>query len=125
MAGDLACGTKPHRNATITLTATDLTDATCRSCRAQLDATEVNGGRLEALFVLAITLGLRPGELRALTWDLVNLDSGIVTSGARPAEEATPRPQYFPAVLPRSCETAKHTPEHAWLQDTNPNTLGH
>jgi integrase len=92
-AGELACGTKPHRDATITQTGTNLADATCRSCRAQLDATEASGGRLEALFVLAITLGLRPGELRALTWDLVNLDGGIVhvwRSASRGGDTKTP-----------------------------------
>ena len=31
--------------------------------------------RLEALFVLSITLGLRPGELRKLGWDHVDLDN--------------------------------------------------
>lgn len=35
-------------------------------------------GRLEALFVLSITLGLRPGELRKLAWDHVDLDRGVI-----------------------------------------------
>jgi len=49
-------------------------------CRPQLgldDADEANV-RLEALFVLSITLGLRPGKLRKLTWDLVDLDRGVI-----------------------------------------------
>jgi integrase len=46
---------------------------TCISCRAQLDEHDDKALRLEALFVLAITMGLRPGELRGLTWDLVDL----------------------------------------------------
>jgi integrase len=33
---------------------------------------------LEALFVLSISLGLRPGELRQLTWDHVDLNRGVV-----------------------------------------------
>jgi integrase len=34
--------------------------------------------RLEALVVLSITLGLRPGELRKLAWDHVDLTRGVV-----------------------------------------------
>jgi integrase len=50
---------------------TDLAATTCHFCRSEigLDKTEDAGGRLEALFVLAFTLGMRPGELRILTWD--------------------------------------------------------
>jgi integrase len=36
----------------------------------------VSGDRLEALYVLAITAGLREGELLALRWEDVDLDSG-------------------------------------------------
>jgi hypothetical protein len=59
---------------------TDLTATTCRSCRAQLGLDEDGDAnrRLEALFVLSITLGLRSGELRTLTWDHVDLDRGVV-----------------------------------------------
>jgi Phage integrase family len=108
VAGDLACGTKPHRNATITTTGTNLADATCRSCRAQLDVTEASGGRLEALFVLAITLGLRPGELRALTWDLVNLDQEIIhvwRSASRGGDTKTPASRRS-LMLPKRATTA-------------------
>jgi len=58
----------------------ELKDTTCRTCRSQLgldDSDEANG-RLEAMFVISITLGLRPGELRKLTWDHVDLDGGVV-----------------------------------------------
>ena len=60
---------------------TDLADTTCRACRSQLgmDQSDNEQGRLAALFVLAITLGLRPGELRALRWDHVNLDKGVIS----------------------------------------------
>jgi len=57
---------------------TEVKEATCRSCRSQLgldDSDEANG-RLQALFVISITLGLRPGELRMLTWDHVDPGSG-------------------------------------------------
>jgi integrase len=89
--GDLACGTKPHVNATITEVSREPKEATCRSCRSQLgiDDTDNTNLRLEALFVLAITLGLRPGELRKLTWDHVDLTRsltgkcGLVTRGRR------------------------------------------
>jgi hypothetical protein len=78
--GDLACGTKPRQDAPVTEVSVELKDTTCRSCRSQLgmDDSEEADVRLEALFVLAITLGLRPGELRKLTWDLVDLNRGVI-----------------------------------------------
>jgi integrase len=78
--GKLACGTRPREQRPATEVSTDLAQTTCRFCRAEvgLDKTEDAGGLLEALFVLAFTLGLRPGELRTLTWDHVNLDRGII-----------------------------------------------
>jgi len=78
--GELACGTKPHRNATITKVGREIKETTCRTCRSQLGLDETDNAnlRLEALFVLAITLGLRPGQLRKLTWDHVDLSGGVV-----------------------------------------------
>ena len=78
--GALACGTKPRGGAAPTQVGTDLKAVTCRSCRHQLglDGTGTSFGRLEALFVLSITLGLRPGELRGLRWDHLDLDKGII-----------------------------------------------
>jgi integrase len=78
--GELACGTHPHENATITEVSREVKETTCRSCRSQLGIDETDNAnlRLEALFVLAITLGLRPGELRKLTWDHVDLNRGVV-----------------------------------------------
>src|SRR5450755_2813004 len=67
-AGELACGTWTRLKAAIAEVGTDLAGITCHFCRAELgldDHTEASG-RLEALFVLSITLGLRPGELRKL-----------------------------------------------------------
>jgi len=80
-AGDvLACGTRPHAKATIVEVSLDLKEASCRSCRAQLglDAAGDEKQRLSALFVVAITLGLRPGELRKLAWDHVDLNGRVV-----------------------------------------------
>jgi integrase len=94
--GELACGNKPHAKATITDVSTELEDTTCRSCRSQLgldDSDEVNG-RLEALFVISITLGLRPGELRKLTWDHVDLSRGVVhvwRSASKSGDTKTPK----------------------------------
>jgi integrase len=93
-AGDLACGTKPRREAT--QVSIDLADTTCRSCRAQLDL-DGDGSdllRLEALFVVSLTLGMRPGELRGLRWDHVDLDKGVVhvwRSARRGGDVKTPR----------------------------------
>ena len=74
---------------------TDLATTTCRFCRAELglDADTDEGRRLEALFVLSITLGLRPGELRKLSWDHVDLDNAVVhvwRSASRTGEVKTP-----------------------------------
>ena len=47
-----------------------------------------------ALFVLAITLGLRPGELRKLTWDHVDLDQGMIhvwRSASKSGDTKTPQ----------------------------------
>jgi integrase len=38
----------------------------------------VRGERLEALYMLAITTGMRQGELLGVTWSNINLDSGIL-----------------------------------------------
>jgi integrase len=94
--GELACGTKPREERPVTEVSTDLATTTCRFCRAEagLDKAEDAGGRLEALFVLAFTLGLRPGEVRTLTWDHVDLDSGIVhvwRSARRDGDTKTPK----------------------------------
>jgi integrase len=94
-ANVLACGTKLHAKATITDISTELKEATCRSCRNQLglDDTDDANTRLEALFVISITLGLRPGELRKLTWDHVDLARGVIhvwRSASRSGDTKTP-----------------------------------
>jgi integrase len=94
--GELACGNKPHPKATVTDVSTELKDTTCRSCRSQLgldDSDEANS-RLQALFVVSITLGLRPGELRKLTWDHVDLSRGVVhvwRSASKSGDTKTPK----------------------------------
>jgi integrase len=94
--GELACGNKPHANATVTDVSTELKDATCCSCRSQLgldDSDEANA-RLEALFVVSITLGLRPGELRKLSWDHLDLDREVIhvwRSARRDGDTKTPK----------------------------------
>ena len=50
--------------------------------------------RLEALFILSITLGLRPGELRDLAWDHVDLSRGVVhvwRSAGKSGDTKTPQ----------------------------------
>ena len=94
--GELACGNKPHRDATVTDVSAELTDTICRTCRSKLgldDSDEANV-RLQALFVVSITLGLRPGELRKLTWDHVDLDRGVVhvrRSASKSGNTKTPK----------------------------------
>ena len=65
-------------------------------------------GRLEALFVLSLTLGLRPGELRKLSWDHVDLDQGVIhvwRSASRTGDVKTPQSKRS-LVLPRRAVTA-------------------
>jgi len=92
--GELACGTRPRREATEV--GADLAATTCRSCRAQLglDGDGSDLARLEALFVLSLTLGMRPGELRGLRWDHINRDKGIIhvwRSARRGGDVKTPK----------------------------------
>jgi integrase len=101
--GQVACGNKPRKNAEPADVSADLGDTTCRACRAQLDIDADANPRLEALFVLSITLGLRPGELRALTWDHVDLDQGVIhvwRSTRRDGDTKTPKSRRS-LVLPR------------------------
>ena len=108
--GELACGTKPHANAPITEVSREPKETTCRSCRSQLgldDADDANL-RLEALFVLSITLGLRPGELRKLTWDHVDLNRGVVhvwRSASKTGDTKTPKSKRS-LILPKRAITA-------------------
>jgi integrase len=94
--GELARGNKPHPEAIVTAVSTELKDTTCRTCRSQLgldDSDEANR-RLEALFVMSITLGLRPGELRKLTWNHVDLNRGVVhvwRSASKSGDTKTPK----------------------------------
>jgi integrase len=108
--GQLACGTRPHQKATVAEVSRDLQDATCLSCRNQLGLhrpTDANR-RLEALFVVSITLGLRPGELRKLTWDHVDLAGGVVhvwKSASKTGDTKTPKSKRS-LVLPKRTITA-------------------
>src|SRR5260370_35821411 len=91
----LACGTKPGRDATVARLGDDLMLVTCRTCRAQIGLDgRPEHARIEALLVLALTLGMRPGELRALLREHVDLERGVshVWRGAR-RDGATQTPQ--------------------------------
>jgi integrase len=131
--GDLACGTRPGNGTLATQVSIELKDTTCRLCRAQLglDQDADTNVRLEALFVLSITLGLRPGELRELTWDHVDLDGRVIhvwRSASRSGHTKTPQSKRS-LVLPKRAADAltKHRKRQAaerlaagaaW-QDTN------
>ncbi len=108
--GQLACGTWTRLTAPVTEIGTDLAATTCRLCRANLglDADANENRRLEALFVLSITLGLRPGELRKLTWDHVDLDNEVIhvwRSASRTGDVKTPKSKRS-LVLPKRAITA-------------------
>jgi integrase len=47
--------------------------------QARTFLSSVKGERLECLYTLAITLGLRQGELLGLTWDSLDADKGVLT----------------------------------------------
>jgi len=104
-AGELACGTWTRHKAAVAEVGTDLAGTTCHFCRAELgldDHTDASG-RLEALFVLSLTLGLRPGELRKLSWDHVDLDRGVIhvwRSASQTGDVKTPQSKRS-LVLPR------------------------
>ena len=90
---------KPNPDATVTDVSAELTDTTCRTCRSQLglDDSDETNGRLEALFVISITLGLRPGELRKLTWDHIDLGRGVVhvrRSAGKSGDTKTPKSKH-------------------------------
>jgi integrase len=94
--GELACGTWTRLGAPATEIGTDVATITCRFCRANLglDADAEEDRRLEALFVLSITLGLRPGELRKLSWDHADLDNAVIhvwRSASRTGNVKTPK----------------------------------
>jgi integrase len=58
--------------------------------------------------VLSITLGLRPGELRKLTWDHVDLDNGVVhvwRSASKTGDTKTPKSKRS-LMLPKRAITA-------------------
>ncbi len=104
-SGELACGTWTRLGAPVTEIGTDLAMTTCRFCRAGLglDIDVDASRRLEALFVLSITLGLRPGELRKLAWDHVDLDNRVIhvwRSASRTGEVKTPKSKRS-LVLPK------------------------
>ena len=109
-SGELACGTWTRRGTPATEIGTDLTTTTCRFCRAELglDADADESRRLEALFVLSITLGLRPGELRKLAWDHVDLDNAVIhvwRSASRTGDVKTPKSKRS-LVLPKRAVAA-------------------
>ena len=110
--GELACGTKPPKDAPVTETSTEPQETTCRSCRAQLglDGEADESRRLEALFVLSLMLGLRPGELRKLTWDHVDLDKGVIhvwRSASRTGDVKTPQSKRSLVLPKRAVEALK------------------
>src|SRR6266567_1263020 len=109
-SGELACGTWTRLGTPATEIGTDLATTTCRFCRAELglDVDADENQRLEALFVLSITLGLRPGELRKLAWDHVDLDNAVIhvwQSASRTGDVKTPKSKRS-LVLPKRAVTA-------------------
>jgi integrase len=99
---------------------------TCRSCSAQLgiDETDSANLRLEALFVLAITLGLRPGELRQPTWAHVDVTGGVIhvwRSASKTGDTKTPKSKRS-LILPRRAITALNA--HKARQDAEHREAG-
>jgi integrase len=108
--GELACGTQARTKTPVTDIGTNLSAVDCRTCRAELglDGSNREYARLEALFVLSITLGLRPGELRKLAWDHVDLDQGVIhvwRSASRTGEVKTAKSRRS-LILPQRATAA-------------------
>jgi hypothetical protein len=119
--GGLACGTRPSKDATVMSLGADLAEVTCRSCRSRLglDGGMESPARLEGLVVLAITLGLRPGELRALRWDHLDLGTGVIyvwRSARRSGDTKTPQSRRT-LTLPRRAIAGLQTRQK--LQDSD------
>jgi hypothetical protein len=121
--GELACGTWTRLGAPLTEVGTDLTTTTCRFCRTELglDADKDERRRLEALFVLSITLGLRPGELRKLSWDQVDLENEVIhvwrsasRTGAVKTRSRSGRSYSPSAPSPRSRPTRSARQPNGW-----------
>jgi hypothetical protein len=109
-AGALACGTRARVKAPVIEIGADLDAVTCLSCRAELSSDDhgSEGDRLEALFVLSITLGLRPGELRKLSWKHVDLEKRVIHvwhSASRTGDVKTPKSKRS-LVLPQRAAAA-------------------
>ena len=100
--------------------------STCRSCRSRIgiDDAKDDNLRLEALFVLSISLGLRPGELRRLTWDHVDLNRGVVhvwRSASKTGDTKTPESKRS-LILPKRAITALKA--HKARQDAESREVG-
>ena len=76
----------------------------------------VEGDRLEALYMTAIGLGLRQGELLALRWSDVNLDAGTLTvrhtRNSRTGTLAEPKTERSRRTLRLGAELAGALQEH-------------
>src|SRR5262249_56326579 len=119
--GELACGTWTRLGAPMAEIGADLATITCRFCREQLglDEDTDTARRLEALFVLSITLGLRPGELRKLSWDHVDLDNAVIhvwRSASRTGDVKTPKSKRS-LVLPKRAVAALQAPRKRQAAD--------
>jgi integrase len=91
--GKRRCGQPVDGKLSLPRAAADRADRPYPLAPAETVAGRANG-RLEALFVISITLGLRPGELRKLTWDHVDLDRGVVhvwRSASKSGDTKTPK----------------------------------
>jgi integrase len=80
--------------------------------------------RLAALFVLSITLGLRPGELPKLSWDMVDLSGGVVhvwRSASKSGDTKTPKSKRS-LIMPQRAIRALET--HKAMQDREREAAG-
>jgi integrase len=82
-----------------------------------LDGTGDADQRLTALFVVSITPGLRPGGLRKLTWELVDINRSVVhvwRSASKSGDTKTPKSKHS-LVMPKRAITALKA--HKAMQD--------
>ncbi len=96
--------------------------------RVLLDA--IDGHRLEALFVTALTTGLRSGELRALRWENIDFESGALRVDAGLAkidgrwQRVPPKSSSGRRAVPLLPKTVTALREHRIRQDSERRAAG-
>lgn len=122
----VACGMKPRPGNTVAEVDQEVCTITCGSCRYQLRLDSPGAGdlRFMALFTVAVMLGLRPGELRALRWDHVDFDRSVLhvwKSSRLGGDTKTPQSKRSPRMPLKLAQALK---AHREIQDAERDAAG-